>query len=110
MTAIATILINAVALWLGAKLLRGVEIGDFMRAIIVGAVLGLLNWTLGRVLNFLTAPLIFITLGFFALVVDAIILMIVDYFMKGLKIKNFWWALALAVIVSAVNIVTKLIF
>ena len=107
---LATILVNAVAVWLGAKLLRGVEVGDFFRAIIIGAVLGLLNWSLGTLLDFLTAPLRWITLGFFALVVDAIVLMVTDYFLKGLKIENFAWALALAVIVSAVNMVAHMIF
>ena len=107
---IFTVLVNAVALWLGAQLLRGVEIGDFIRAILIGAVLGLLNWSLGNVLDFITAPLRWVTLGFFALIVDAIVLMVVDYFMKGLKIKNFWWALALAVCVSLVNAVFRAIF
>lgn len=105
-----TILVNAIALWIGAYFLRGVEIGDFLRALIVGAVVGLLNWSLGNVLDFLTAPLIWLTLGFFALIVDAIVLMVADYFMKGLKIKNFWWALGLAVIVSIVNTLFKAIF
>ena len=107
---IATIIINAVALWLGAQILRGVEIGDFLRAVIVGAVIGILNWSLGNVLDFLSTPLIWITLGFFALVVDAIVLMVADYFMKGLKIKNFWWAMALAIIISLVNMVAKAMF
>ena len=107
---IATVIINAIALWLGAQLLRGVEIGDFVRALVVGAVIGFLNWTLGSLLDSLTKPLIWITLGFYALVVDAIVLMIADYFMKGLKIKNFWWALALAVFISLINTAANIIF
>ena len=107
---LATILINAIAVWLGAQLLRGVEVGDFFRAIIIGAVLGLLNWTLGSILDCLTAPLRWITLGFFGLVVDALVLMVADRFLKGLKIENFWWALALAVIVSAVNTIVHIVF
>lgn len=107
---IATILINAIALYLGSQLLRGVEVGDFIRALLIGAVIGILNYLLGGVLDFLTAPLRWITLGFFALVVDAVILMIADYFMKGLTIKNFWWALALAVVISVVNTVAHILF
>ncbi len=98
-----TILLNAVAVYVGALLLRGVEVQDFLRAVIIGLVLGFLNWSLGGVLDFLTIPLNWITLGLFAFVVDAVVLMVTDYFMKGLKIENFWWALALAVIVSVVN-------
>ncbi len=104
------ILLNAIAVYAGAKLLRGVEVEDFLRAIIIGLVLGFLNWSLGGVLNFLTIPLNWITLGLFAFVVDAIVLMVTDYFMKGLKIENFWWALALAVVVSVVNSIGQTIF
>ena len=107
---IETILVNAVAVWLGAQILRGVEVGDFFRALIIGLVLGVLNWSLGNILSFLSYPIILITLGAFSLVVDAIVLMVVDYFLKGLKIENFWWALALAFIVSVVNLMAKAVF
>lgn len=100
---IVTVLINAVALWLGAKLLRGVDVDDFLRALLVGAALGFLNWTLGGFLDW-------ITLGAITIIVNAAVLMIVDYFMKGLKIKNFWWALALAIIVAVVNTVLRFVF
>jgi putative membrane protein len=101
-----TIIINAVAVWLGAKFLRGVEVTDFSRAIIIGLVLALLNATLGSFLDWISTPIRWLTLGLFSFVVDAIVLMVTDYFLKGLKIKNFWWSLALAIIVSVVNAVT----
>lgn len=100
---ILTILINAVAVWLGARILRGVEVTDFSRAIVTGLVLALLNATLGSFLDWISTPIRWITLGLFAFVIDAIVLMIADYFLKGLKIKNFWWAVALAIVVSVVN-------
>lgn len=52
------------------------KLHDFKDAIVllVGvAVLGLLNATLGRIIKFLTLPLTCLTLGFFALVVNAAI-------------------------------------
>ena len=100
---LATVLVNAVALWLGSEILRGVEVGDFVRALVIGAALGLLNWALGGLLDTLTAPLRWITFGFFALIVDAIVLMVASYFLKGLKIESFWWALAMAVLISLVS-------
>jgi len=101
-----TIIINAVAVWLGAQFLRGVEVTDFPRAIIIGLVLAILNATLGSFLDWISTPVRWITLGLFSFVVDAIILMVTDYFLKGLKITNFWWALALAIIVGVVNSIT----
>ena len=107
---IATIITNAIALWLGSELLRGVEIGGFIRALIIGAGLGVLNWLLGGLLSFITAPLHWLTFGLFAWVVDALIIMVAAYFFKGLKIENFWWAVALAVFVSFTSTIIRVIF
>ena len=100
---IIIILFNALAIWLGARLLKGVEVQDFTRAIIVAIVVAVLNATIGKFLHWVTYPLRFFTLGLIILVVNALVLMIADYFLKGLKIKNFWYAAALALIVSVAN-------
>ena len=63
----------------------------------------LLNATLGNFLDWISTPMRWITLGLFSFVVDAVVLMVADYFLKGLKIKNFWYALGLAVIIAVVN-------
>ena len=107
---ILTILINGVAIWAGSQLLRGVEVTDFSRALIIGLVVALLNATLGSFLDWISTPIRWITLGLFSLVVDAIVLMVADYFLKGLKIKNFWWAVALAIVVGVVNGITHWVF
>lgn len=99
------LLVNAVAVTAGAYLLKGVYLRDFSRALIVAIVLAVLNATLGAVLDFLTFPLRFLTLGLFSLVVDAIVIMVTDYFLKGFAVKNFWWAVALAVVIALVNTV-----
>lgn len=107
---IITALVNAVAVWIGAHFLRGVTVTDFYRALIIGLVVVLLNATLGAFLDWISTPIRWITLGLFSLVVDAIVLMVADYFMKGLRIKNFWWAFALALIVAVANAVTRWLF
>lgn len=105
MDIIIQVLINAAALFIGAQILRGVHIEDFIRAIVVAVVIGVINWFVGGFLDFITTPLRWLTLGLFALVIDAIIIKVADYFMKGLKVDNFWWALGLAAVVSVVNAV-----
>ncbi len=107
---IFTIFINAVAVWLGAQFLRGVQVTDFPRALIIGLVVVALNVTLGKILAAISMPINWITFGLFGFVVDAFVLMVADYFLKGLAIKNFWWALALALWVSGINWITHLIF
>ncbi len=94
----------ALVLMGGSHLLTGIEIEDFSRALIVAIVLAFLNATLGRVLDFITTPLRWITLGFFSLVVDAALLMVAAYFLKGFSVKSFGWGILLAVLVAIANI------
>lgn len=107
---IFTALMNGVAVWLGAKYLEGVKVEDFSRAIVIGLVVAVLNSILGTVLDFVPSPGTIARFGLFNLLMDALVLMLADYFLKGLTIKNFWWALALAAVVSAVNMVAHWIF
>lgn len=110
MSFIFTVLMNGLAVWLGSKYLEGVKVEDFYRAIIVGLVVAILNATLGAILDFVPSPGRIASFGLFSLVTDALVLMLADYFLKGLAIKNFWWALALAAIVSVVNVVAHWVF
>lgn len=95
---IISILVSAVAFFLGAKLLTGVTVKDFAQAIIIALVIGLLNITLGVFLKIMTLGIL--SLGVFTLLLDAILIQVADYFLKGFAVKNFWWALALAIVVA----------
>ncbi|TXB64148.1 phage holin family protein [Phaeodactylibacter luteus] len=103
MDLILTLLINAVALMAGAHLLKGVDVEDFARALIVAVALALLNATLGNILDFITTPLRFLTLGLFSFVVDGAMLLIAAYFLKGFTVQNFGSAFLLALIMAVVN-------
>ena len=104
------VLLNALALMAGAHLLKGVEIEDFTRAVIIAVFLSVLNATLGSFLDFITTPLRFLTLGLFAFVVDAAMLLLAAHFMKGFNIRNFVSAFFLAIIFSVTNAVLYAIF
>lgn len=97
------ILVNALVLMGGAYLLRGVTIQSFGTALLLAVVLALLNATVGSILDFVTAPINFITLGLFSLVIDAFIIKIADWFLTGFRVKGFLWALLLAAIVAIAN-------
>ena len=99
------VLVNALALFIGAKLLSGVEVKDFLQAIIVALVIALLNMTLGVALKIVTLGLL--SLGVFTLLLDAILIQVADYLLSGFKVKNFWCALFLALVVAIVNSLLK---
>ena len=103
LTFLLSTVLSALAFYVGARLLAGVTLKGFTSALILALIIALLDATLGKVLDFLTAPLRWITLGLFALVVNALIIMLADYFMASFRVKNFWWALALSAVVAVVS-------
>lgn len=108
METIVTILVSALAFFLGAKLLDGVKVKGFMEAIIVAIVIAILNVTLGVVLKIVTLGIL--SIGVFTLLLDAILIQVADYFLKGFQVKNFWWALVLAAVVAIINGVLGWVF
>lgn len=102
-TFVAKTVIIALAVFLGARYLSGITAGDYVQILVIAFFIAILNVTIGSFLDFITAPLRWITLGLFALVVDAIIIMIADYFLDTFKVKSFVWALLLSVIIALTN-------
>jgi uncharacterized membrane protein YvlD (DUF360 family) len=67
-------ILNAAALWVAAAIVPGLDFsGGPGRLLLVAAVFGIVNSTLRPLLTILTCPLIVLTLGFFSLVLNALI-------------------------------------
>ncbi|MEM6963181.1 MAG: phage holin family protein [Bacteroidota bacterium] len=101
MDTIIEILVTAAAFYAGARILKGVYVEDFLQAIIVAIAIGILNFTLGTFLKIITLGIL--SLGVFTLFLDVILIQVADYFLGSFKVKNFWWALGLAAVVSLVS-------
>jgi putative membrane protein len=97
------LLLSGLAVLLTAYLLPGVDVEDFLYALLVAVVLSLANIIVRPILVLLTVPITIVTLGLFLLVINAIIIMIVDYFIPGFQVDGFWWALAFSLILSIFN-------
>lgn len=100
MKSIFKILLTAVAVVIIAQLLPGVEIANYTSAIIVAIVLGLLRVTVKPVLIFFTLPATIVTLGLFLLVINAVIILLADYFIDGFLVSGFWIALLFSLLLS----------
>ncbi|MEM1121331.1 MAG: phage holin family protein [Bacteroidota bacterium] len=99
------IILNALALLLGASLLKGVQVKGFGSAVLVAIVLALLNATLGAFMDFISAPLRWLTLGLFAFVVDAVVILITSHYMKSFRVDGFGSAIYLAIALSIFNLI-----
>ena len=109
MNFIIRILITALGIFIGARYLTGVTSKNYGASVIVALVVAFLSVTLGVFLKVITLGLF--AYGIFALVLDAILFLIADWFLEDFNVKNFWWALALAAIVALINIVlTSIVF
>lgn len=84
-------------------ILPGVHFAGFAGALIFSIVLGILNLIVKPVLNILGLPLTIITLGLFTLVINAIIILIADYFIDSMEVDGFWWALIFSILLSVVT-------
>lgn len=103
-------LINSVSVFITAKVLSGVEVKNFWAAVWVAAGLSLVNALIKPVVVLLSLPFIILTLGLFTFVINALLVMLVDKFVDGFKIKNFGWALAFSFILSIISSVLMNIF
>ncbi|MEQ9279305.1 MAG: phage holin family protein [Balneola sp.] len=96
-------LLNSVAVFATSKILPGVEIKNFWSAIVVAALLAIVNTFLTPIIQLIALPVTLITLGLFALVINTLMIMLVDALVDGFKIKNFWWALLFGIVMSLVS-------
>lgn len=100
---IVRFLLSGVAVVLTAYLLPGVDVQDYWTALIVAMVLSLVNIFVKPFLILLTIPLTFVTLGLFLLVINALMILLTDYFVDGFLVNGFWWALLFSLILSLFN-------
>lgn len=103
-------LINSVSVYVTSKVLSGVEIKNFWSAVWVAGAFSIVSILLGSVLKFISFPFIILSFGLFNFVINALLIMLVDKFVDGFKIKNFWWALAFSFILSIISSVLMRIF
>lgn len=110
MNLIIRLLVTAIVAFLLTKILPGVHFEGFSTAIIFAIVLGLLNLIVKPVLSLFGLPLTIITLGFFALVINAIIILIADYFIDSMMVDGFWWAFIFSISLSIVTSLANSMF
>ena len=94
--------VTTIAVVITAKLLSGIR-SDSAGALIGAALLlGILNAFVRPVLLILSAPLILLTLGFFILVVNGLMLLWVPTFVSGFHVDSFgsafWGAILIGII------------
>lgn len=91
---------NALALLATAWLIPGIEVADFMAALLAALVLGLLNTFLRPLLEFLALPINLLTLGLFSWVISALILLLTGRIVSGFTVEGFLPALVGGIVLA----------
>ena len=103
-------LVNSLALFAADYLVRGITIYDFWSGLAAAALLGIVNAVIRPVLIILTLPINIMTLGFFTLIINALMLKLVVRIVGGIAINGFMAAFWGALIISLVSWFLSLFF
>ncbi|RBQ13526.1 phage holin family protein [Micromonospora sp. LHW51205] len=105
--------ITAVALWIATLIVPGVEVSgrntgnNVLTLIVVALVFGVVNAVLKPLIKVFGCVLYLLTLGLFALVVNALLFMLTDWIAGLLKlpfhVDGFWAAFWGAIVVAVVS-------
>ena len=100
-------IINALALLLISRVIRGIEVDSLLSAFVAAAVLGVINAVLRPILLILTFPITILTLGLFVFVINGGMLYLAGLLVKGFYVHGFWAAIFGALFLSAVSWLTS---
>ena len=108
MAFVVRLLVNAAALWVATQVVPGVSYrGGVAPFVVVALIFGIINATLRPLTKLLTCPIILLTLGLFALVVNGLMLWltstVADSLGIGFRVNGFWPAFWGALVVSIVS-------
>src|ERR1051326_7543677 len=101
-------LINTLAVLVAVYLIPGLEFKDnsLWTPFVTSLVLGILNAFIRPIMDFLALPLLIVTLGLFRLVINAALLYLVSLLLGHyFEVRNFWWALLGALVISVVSLI-----
>ena len=100
---ILKLFITTFAIVFSAWLMQGgIHIGDpkLLTGVIVAGTLILINLFLKPALVPLTIPFTLVTLGLFLLIINALMILLIDFLVDKFTVDNFWYALGFSILVS----------
>ena len=104
-------IINAIALWLAATIVSGIDLtGDILSILLVAAVFGIINTILKPIVKLFSIPFIILTLGLFSLIINAAMLGLTAYLTDALSVSGFWAAVFGSIIISIVSTILNIAF
>lgn len=92
--------ITAVSLWVASQMFRGIRFADTSSLVVAALLLGFANAIVKPLLVLLTLPLTVLTFGFFLLVINALMVLLVSRLVRGFSVAGFWSAFFVSIFIS----------
>lgn len=96
--------ITALSLWVASLVFNGIRLADKSSLVVSALLLGFANAVLWPLLVVLTLPLTLLSLGFFLLVINALMLLLVAKLVRGFTISGFWTAFFASLFISVFSL------
>lgn len=107
---IGYLILNMISLLVVSKVISGIYIDSISTLLVLAIVIGILNATLKPILNLLSLPVTFMTLGLFILIINGLVLSLAFLLVDGAAIYSFGTAVVASVVLSVVNWFLNAIF
>ncbi len=95
--------VTSLSLWVASYVFSGIRFADTPSLIISALLLGFANAIVKPLLVILTLPLTLVTLGFFLLVINALMLLLVSSLVRGFTISGFWTAFFASIFIAILS-------
>jgi putative membrane protein len=99
--------VSGLALWIVAQIIPGIRVRDFGSALIAAAVIAVVNAIAGPVVKFFALPLIWLTLGLFLFVINALLLKLASVFTPGFEVHGFFSAVIGSIVLTVLNSILR---
>ncbi len=109
MQIILDVLVKSLAVFVAQYLVPGVQVDNFWTAVVVAIVLGIVNIIVKPIIHLITLPLTIITLGLFSFVINALMILLVDYLVDGFHVQGFFTALIFSLVLSVISAILNLL-
>lgn len=102
------VLVMALAIFITSLLFDIADVHSPLSAIVAAVVISLLNAFLRPLLLLISVPLIVMSLGLFSLVINALIILLTSYLVKGFHVDGLWDAILFSIIVTIISFLLDL--
>ncbi len=100
--------ITALSLWAASIIFNGITFSNRQSLFIAALLLGLANAVIRPIVILLTIPLTIVTFGFFLLVINALMMMLVSSIVSGFKVSGFWTAFFASIFIALLSFFVSL--